>query len=132
MEAFRLIVLCSVLAAAACQRRGQGSPTFCLELLKSENKAQTTAALLKCVNQVKSEVQRSGRQFQLKQHYGDVGRCIAQDIGLVRPDGFVNKSALEQRVRTTRGIGEEDRAYYLTLVPTCDTWDGCLTKHCKL
>ncbi|KAF0293762.1 hypothetical protein FJT64_008488 [Amphibalanus amphitrite] len=26
MEAFRLIVLCSVLAAAACQRRGQGSP----------------------------------------------------------------------------------------------------------
>ena len=108
---------------------GQKNPTFCLELLRSQNKAQTTAALLGCVNKVKTSV---GRSFQLRQHYGRVGRCIAEDVGLVAPDGSVNKPALEQRVRNSHSVTEEERAYYLSLVPTCHTWDGCLTKHCKL
>ena len=111
---------------------GRGNPRFCLELLQTENKPAVTAALLKCVSKVKSEVERSGRKFHLREHYSSVGRCIAEHMNIVSPDGTVNKGVLQQRVQSTPGISDEDRAFYLELVPTCETWDSCLTKHCKL
>ena len=109
------------------------TPRFCLELLRSEDRAATTRALLSCVDRVKSEVGRQGREFKLQQNIGRVGRCIAVDVGLVDGQtGAVRKDQLRQRLVRNRNISERDRQFFLNELPTCDTFDTCFTKHCNL
>ncbi|XP_037075093.1 uncharacterized protein LOC119096351 [Pollicipes pollicipes] len=131
MTGFRLLVLCVVIVTVS----GQAPPAskqFCLELLRSDEPHKTSEALLACVREVKA-AQRDGRKFELSSAvYDSIGQCIAKRIGVLDGFGRVNKEELARRIRASKEITEQQRQFYLSVVPNCDGWNSCLKKHCRL
>ena len=72
----------------------------------------------------------------LAQHYPEIARCIAVKAGLIVNDasGEISNDELTQRINATDqdSVGsEEEREYFLKLVPKCVYWERCMREYCN-